>query len=87
MGKLTAKQKEALGNPLGIFQYFDVWAGYWFTIGRDGPQANARTVVSLIDKGFLVVGESKRVFSGRQIASCTLTESGRSALSREGVKP
>lgn len=70
MKKLTKAQKRildrmALGEPL--IRHFDVWGGYWWTIGYDTEVVQTRTAWALTDAKRIVEGRFERPFSGRHL--------------------
>lgn len=83
MEKLSAAQRrvlEAMKSGKDLVREFDVWGGYWHVLLPENTKVAEATVFNLKHRKLIEEGENKRLFSGRQRMSYSMTEAGRVAV-------
>lgn len=80
--KLTPAQRHVLLNIETLVGHFDVWAGYWWTLGESRIQK--ATVDALTRSELISEGPYRRPHSGRRETPYRLTTAGRAALAEKG---
>jgi hypothetical protein len=77
--KLSVAQRRILSTG-DIAGWFDVYGGYWWTVGPRQEPVRKVTIDVLVQKGCLIKPKYERVFSGRQRGSYVITKEARAAL-------
>lgn len=84
MNKLTEAQRRVLSkmaDGIELVRHFDVWGGYWWNLEPMAEKVRKATVDALLRANTITLGNTERVFSGRQQTVYSLTPVGRLAIS------